>query len=196
MSISDGYGKYSIDQVATSLNYGQPMTAVQRSVNRVVSVAMYVCIAVLFVATIACLCFKESMSTALYTGLAMLLPVALILILKRTTFLRNKVEQSIKACLSDAVEIDANMKYEFYLFDSGDNIMSYVVHFDMDGTEYAVTYAKPVVNTDPMVDLVVSNRPDLAVFNGKFFKALYSPKYNDVLILTAQQHTQESAEIE
>lgn len=175
--------EYSVSQVATSLNYGKPLSAASRRISYALIALMSVCALVLVVAAIVVICTDqlEQGDEWFYAAFAILLVLFLFIIGVIVWALEqnSKKDKLIEDCFADAVEVEALILLEPYMFNGLNNLSAHVAHFEIDGVEYAVSYSKP--------PLVSKDRKDLSFYVNKRCRALYSPKHNDVIILNPTQ---------
>ena len=173
---------YLLDDVATSLNFGAP---VSKKNKRVIAGLLALTIALMvlvIVISVVCVAIGEIPLGEAWVFLPFVAICAFLIVLIRWVTSRNdKIEKKMQECLSDAIATRGRIRYEPHVFNDGSSILTYVVYFSIDGANYAVA---PINRTNVATS---GNRKDLSFFVDKTCSILYSPQHNDVLILKAGQ---------
>lgn len=170
---------YTLSDVETSLNYGKPLSKTRRGFITVMWVIMCIMAVVLVVAAvIACVLVDASERKELWVfAPACVIVLFVIIIMSWMRSICDRNEKQIEDCFDDAIETKARIRYEPYVFNDGSHVLTYVVYFTSDGTDYAVAL-------NNSFNAVTGNkRKDLDRFVNATCSILYSPKHNDVLIL-------------
>ena len=174
--------KYTVADVATSLNFGKPQ---DKSILRLLA-ALLALIAALTVAASVGIIIDVSSGeippTYLWIIVAMVVfVVAFIALCGWLLHKSNKTIKLIEECFDDAMAIRGCLCYEPHVFNDGTNVLTYVMYFSVGGVDYAVA---------PKVQTVVSQnkRNDLASFVDRTCDILYSPSHNEVLILKFREN--------
>ena len=173
--------KYTISDVEVSFNHGFPLTPIRRKVVIAMLIFMTICLLALLVVALVVYFTNqlEEGDESFYVIIAVVLVciTGVLGLISWSLKQSDKIIKQIEDCFEDAIEVTVTVSREQYVTNSLNHVLAYVAHFAIDGVEYVIPYQPALTNNRA--------RKDITLFLGVECRALYSPRFSDVLILQA-----------